>query len=227
MSAKAQARRRMVIGKLLENPSISIYRAMREVGYAHNTAIAPTKNLGKSFTDLLEQHLSDEKLTSVHEQLLNSKRIEHMTFPMGPRTNAEKDTYQDDGIKVLLDADSQGMLDAMDATEAAEATGELMSDEEIVEMIKDIGGTVRRIVHGRTARHVYFWAANDKSRTDALKLAYDVKGKLKPKDDSGNTGATYNTFIQQNNIDPNTPTNRELVDATVKVLMDMTKRKQS
>lgn len=37
------------------------------------------------------------------------------------------------------------------------------------------------------------------------------------------TGDTYNTFVQQNNLDPNTPDNKVLVDKMVEVLMEQTK----
>lgn len=100
-----------------------------------------------------------------------------------------------------------------------------MSDEEITELIESVGGTVRKFKHGETAVHCWFWAPNTKARTDALKLAYDVKGKLKPTGDPGAAGSTYLTYIQQNNINPNAPSAQELVQASLDVLMAQTKRK--
>src|SRR3990167_49114 len=38
------------------------------------------------------------------------------------------------------------------------------------------------------------------------------------------TGTTYNTFIQQNNLNPNAPGAKEIVDATLVTLMSKTKR---
>lgn len=37
-------------------------------------------------------------------------------------------------------------------------------------------------------------------------------------------GATYNTFIQQNNLNPNAPENSNIVDSTLDMLMEQTKR---
>lgn len=100
-----------------------------------------------------------------------------------------------------------------------------MSDEEITELIDSVGGTVRKFKHGDTATHVWFWAPNTKARTDALKLAYDIKGKLGKRDGDPGTGNVYNTFVQNNTMNPNTPSAKQLVDATLDVLMAQTKRK--
>ena len=58
----------------------------------------------------------------------------------------------------------------------------------------------------------------------AVKLAYSVKGKIadgadKPK------GDTYNTFIQQNAINPNAPEAKALIDDMLTHVMEKTKRK--
>lgn len=97
-----------------------------------------------------------------------------------------------------------------------------LSDDDIKQMLAEVNSTVRRIVHGEQARHVYFWVADAKSRSDALKLAYSIKGKMTPEDRPKN-GDTYNTFLQQNNFNPNAPKARELADATLDFLMDKTK----
>ncbi len=134
----ASVKQKLVIGKLLEDPSLSIYRAMRAVGYAHTTAIAPTKNMGKGFKELLEEYLPDT---------------------------------------LLLDA--------------------------LQEDIK----------------------AKKGNRSKELDLAFKVKGKLTPNPDAPPQGNTYNTFIQQNNLNPNAPEARTLVDNTLEMLMQQTKRK--
>lgn len=128
------------MGKLLEDPSASLYSIMRNVGYAHNTAIAPGKNLisQPGFQTLLEQYLPDS---------------------------------------MLLEA-----------------------------LHHDI-------------------KAKPEKRTKELELAFRVKGRLKPDDNITPAGDTYNTFIQQNNINPNTPTARALVEASLDALMAATKRK--
>jgi hypothetical protein len=215
----AVTKQRMVIGKLVENRGISIYRAMIASGYSEAYASNPKQLMEtKSFTDLLEEHIPDSMLLDTHTALLKSKRIDNLIFPLGPRTNAEKPAWVPDKANGMSGDDVEAFVEATQ-------TGviDILSDEDLVQMVEEIGGTVRRIVHGRTARRVYFWAPNDKSRADALKLAYDVKGKLAKKD--GDTGDTYNTFIQQNNVNPNTPSSKELVQKTLDAMMDQTKRK--
>lgn len=54
-----------------------------------------------------------------------------------------------------------------------------MPDDEISELIKSVGGTVRRFKHGDTATHVWFWADNTKAIKDAVEMAYRIRGKLK------------------------------------------------
>lgn len=62
------------------------------------------------------------------------------------------------------------------------------------------------------------------NRHKELDLAFKVKGKLTPNPDAP-AGNTYNTFIQQNNLNPNTPDAKTLVDNTLEMLMNQTKRK--
>lgn len=57
-----------------------------------------------------------------------------------------------------------------------------------------------------------------------LETAVKVKGYSTEKPPAGDI---YNTFIQQNNINPNTPEAKELVDNTLDYLMEQTKWKTS
>ncbi len=176
----------------------NVTKAMVDAGYSVATANTPQKlTESKGFQALLDEKLADDKLVEVHDQLLKSKRLDHMVFPLYKEPD-EKD---------------EGPYESMSLT-----------DDEVIELLSDIGGTVRKIVHGQQARHVYFWVANDKSRQDALKLAYDLKGKLAKKE-APDGGDTYNTFVQNNTINPNAPTARVLVDDTLATLMNRTKRK--
>lgn len=210
-------RHQLVIGELIENGRNG--RSMGEIlvsaGYSPNTAKVPSKvtqSLG--FMELIEEALPDNDLLEVHNGLLHSMKLDHMVFPLGPEGED--------------DANFSGAHPNMSITEeAAERTS--LTDEEIKQLIADVGGRVRRIVHGDTARHVYFWAPNPAARQAALKLAYDVKGYTAKKDPDaeGTGGNTYNTFIQQNNLNPNAPEAKQLVEASLDTLMEMTKVKAS
>lgn len=136
----AAMRHRMVIGRLLVDPSESLYKAMRAVGYAHNTAIAPGKNLVSQpgFQQMLEEYLPDSMLlNALHEDIENKPG----------------------------------------------------------------------------------------KRSKEIELAFKVKGKLQLQEQPPASN-TYNTFIQQNNINPNTPDARALVDNTLDMLMSQTKRNE-
>lgn len=176
-------RQRETLRYFIEGGKKSWSAAMIKAGYSEATAVVPGKvTKSRGFQQLIDEVLSDDKLTEVHDSLLKAKSIDHLVFPLA------------------------------------------MSDEEITELVESVGGTVRKFKHGETATHVWFWAANTKARQDALKLAYDVRGKL-GKRDTPSEGDTYNTFIQQNNINPNTPSARELVESSLDMLMQQTKRK--
>lgn len=198
------------------NTPQTLKAVLLEAGYSPNTAHTPSKVIqSRGFQELLEEVMPDNELTTVHLSLLRSTKLDHMTFPLGPKgeddinfsgANPEQNPIEVAGVHV-------------------ERT--TLTDEEIKALIAEVGGTVRRIVHGETARHVYFWAPNDKARQDALKLAYDLKGRLGSKGDPGAIGNTYNTYIQQNNIDPNGRSAKNIVETTLASLMEGTKRKAS
>ena len=57
---------------------------------------------------------------------------------------------------------------------------EALPDDEIRELLASVNCKVRRIVHGETARHVYFWASDNKARLTALDMGYKLKGSYAP-----------------------------------------------
>jgi len=145
----------------------NVSQAMSTVGYAETTVHNPS-NLTESdgWKKLVDEYLSDEKLSEVHAGLLASTRLDHMVFPLGPKDDGEvgiqEDDLDEDGIHVAVHERMK------------------LSDEDIKEMLAEVNCKVRRIVHGETARHVYFWAADNKARKEALDMAYKLKGKYAP-----------------------------------------------
>lgn len=55
-----------------------------------------------------------------------------------------------------------------------------LMDADIVGMLAEVNCTVRKVIHSETARHVYFWASDNKAVKDALDMAYKVKGNYAP-----------------------------------------------
>jgi hypothetical protein len=214
-------RQEFVVGKLLENKGNGIYQPMGaimlEAGYPPATARNPQQlTRSKTFQELLEDAMPDVDLAKIHKSLLRSNKLDHMVFPLGPKG-------EDDANFSGARPDGKPEENAIEKA-GIHVERTTLTDGEIKGLIAEVGGTVRRIVHGETARHVYFWAPNDKARHDALKLAYDLKGKLNLKEPPL-AGDTYNTFIQQNNFDPNSSKAQDLVKNTLVGLMDGTKRK--
>lgn len=53
-------------------------------------------------------------------------------------------------------------------------------DADIYDLLESVGCTPKKIVHGVQGTHVWFWAPDNKSRKDALELAYKIRGKMSP-----------------------------------------------
>jgi hypothetical protein len=207
----------LVIGQLVENGGTGgkpWREIMANAGYSPSVQENPAKvTQALGFLEMLEEALPDAELHEVHKGLLLSKKLDHMTFPLGPRD-------EDDPNFSGSTPNSDNAIEK--AGMHVERT--TLTDGEIKDLIASVGGTVRRVVHGDTARHVYFWAPNATARQAALKLAYELKGHIgKSREDGSGVGSTYNTFIQQNNFDPNTPDAKKLVETTLDSLMEQTR----
>lgn len=126
-----------VAGKLVENPSMGVSTALREVGASEHAIHNPQViTQSKEWAEILDEYLPRAELGEVHRGLLRASRIDHLVF-----------------------------------TRDGEPT-----DEEIIVMLKDINCMVRKIVHGEQARHVYFFAPDNRARKDALEMAYKLRG---------------------------------------------------
>jgi hypothetical protein len=53
-----------------------------------------------------------------------------------------------------------------------------IKDEDVYTLLESVGCTPKKIVHGIQGTHVWFWAADNRSRKDALELAYKIRGKM-------------------------------------------------
>lgn len=60
-----------------------------------------------------------------------------------------------------------------------------MEEKDIKTLLNSVGSKPKKIVHGETAIHVWYWAPDQKARANAVDLAYKVKGKLKLKVEHG------------------------------------------
>lgn len=174
---------RKVLDNLSENGG-NLSKAIRDTGlYSQSVADSPGKITdSKTWKELVEERLSDEKLSDAHAALLKSASLDHMTFALGPRTLSDKQDWID-----------KKRIEAFAAGKDPNSVGtDILCDDDIKEMLLEVNCTVRRIVHRESGRDVYFWSPDNRARKDALELAYKIKGKINPEPGGDNRGNTYN-----------------------------------
>lgn len=170
-----------VLDLMVENGG-NVSKAIRDSGlYSPSQAKHPEKiTESKTWNEIIEDVLPDEMLTEKHKELLTATRIDHLVFPLGPK---DADDPNFSGGKKRAEAEMP--------EEHKERT--TLTDKEIIEMLAEVNCKVRRIVHGETARHVYFWSNDNKARKEALDMAYKLKGRYGD-DASPNRGGHGNTY---------------------------------
>lgn len=130
----------------------SMEEAMLAVGYSASYAKSSTHlKETDSWKQVVNVVLSDEKLGQVHNGLLNATRLDHSIFP----------PYNEGGKKKKKINDE-------------------LTDDLIIELLASVNCTVKKIIHGEQARHVYFWSADNRARKDGLEMAYKIKNKFAP-----------------------------------------------
>lgn len=193
----ATRRQELVVGKILEytrkGQPYTLGAVLVESGYSPETAKAPT-------------------------QVTESKGFLELLEERMP-----DDLLQETHLGLLKTTKIEHMVFVTEEGSTDPKTGEKLTDNDIKAMLEEVNCKVKRIVHSETARHVYYWVADARARADALKLAYDVKGKL-GKNNNSPSGNQFNTFIQNNNVNPNSQRAKELAENTIKILMEQTKR---
>lgn len=143
-------------------------QAMIAAGFSPATAKTPSKlTSSKAFQELANEFLPDDLLLGRHQRLLNAHRLDHMVFPLGPKTRDLKKPAK------KLTAAQQILQEQEDKLHTS------LTDKEIIKMLADLGCSVRRIVHGEQGRHVYFWSPDNKAQHAAIDLGYRVRGKMK------------------------------------------------
>lgn len=132
----------------------------------------------------LRDSFPDDLLRTVHTSLLKASHLENMSFPPGPRTNADKRGWIDKRNKVKRIDEELNIVDdpddeAEDIVSESEEDSEieLMSDQDIIEMISEMNCVVKRIVHRWGGRDVYYFAADNTARDKALDKAYKIRGE--------------------------------------------------
>lgn len=166
--------------------------ALRAAGYSEAVVHTPSKVFDSpAVRAILEENgISEVAVAKVLQRKLKSRRLDHMVFPLY-NEDIDGSGGDEDGDAQELDDLPEPQDDLEQALEALAMRGhdgdfivergKAMSDKQIVEMLEEQGCRVRRIQHGRTARHVYFWVDNDKSQLEALDMVFNLLGSYAPK----------------------------------------------
>jgi len=143
--------------KMVERGS-TMKEVMVGAGYSEKTAIAPTKlTKSKGWKELMDKFLPEKELGKKHRELLNAGVIQHYTFPARiiQKKNKETGEIEKDG------------------------NPEDISDSEIKKIVESVKGCkliyikIDSYLGGKTA---YYQAPDNKSRKDALDMAYKLRG---------------------------------------------------
>lgn len=158
------------------NASKAVRKAFPEIkdpGYQRVKAhrLITDDNIVKAVEEVkitLAERFLDEEVAAVHKELMTSRKLDHMIFPMGPKEDDKQPELNvSKEIKTVVDAQIE-----MERTQ--------LTDKDIEQLLTDANCVLRKIVHGRTARHVYFWAPDNMARDKAVDKVYKLKGAYAP-----------------------------------------------
>lgn len=97
---------KLVLDKIGENGG-NVAQALREVGYSEKIVDNPQRVLeSKTFLEVLEDSLPDEKLSKAHEELLEQKRIEYFVFPKKMEDEEIKGHVESAGLRLIVTRES-------------------------------------------------------------------------------------------------------------------------
>ncbi len=149
------------------------FKDIKDPGYQRIKAhrLITDDNIVKAVDEVkqsIADRINDDDLVDTHKQLLNSRRLDHMVFPLGPKD--EKNEPQ-----ANLAPEIKTIMEAQQELERTHLT-----DEDITQLINEANCVLRKIVHGTNARHVYFWAPDNIARDKALDKGYKLKGVYAP-----------------------------------------------
>ena len=85
------SRRIQAVKNMVATGGKDLGKAMRDAGIPAATAKNPHKIMkSKTWNQIMEEFIPDDVLANAHKRLLNSHRLDHMTFPPLPKSKKEK-----------------------------------------------------------------------------------------------------------------------------------------
>lgn len=146
----------------------SLGKVLLDAGYSEEMSKTPSVVMGsETFQALLDKYLPDNSLARTHKRLLETRKLEHMVFPLGPEG--------EDDINLSGASPNKGNVIEESGVKVERTT---LTDKEIKTMLADVNCAVKKIVHGDSARHVYYWTHDANAQKAALELAYKMKGLM-------------------------------------------------
>ncbi|MBW8034714.1 MAG: hypothetical protein FVQ79_03430 [Planctomycetes bacterium] len=149
------------VHNLLENRGITKGEALEKANYSDSIIKNPHQVFNNPVVQeyvlklMKEMGLHPKKAIGKLKRRMNSRRLDHMTFPPFREKRKEEEN-------------------------TGEHRGEQLTDDDIRLMLTEVNCVVRRIVHGDMARHVYFWTENDKAQLIALEQVWKLLGMYAP-----------------------------------------------
>lgn len=163
-NAKRAVHARVVVAKLAENPNLSFRQAAVAAGLPQSVADRPSLITSTpEFAKLLDEYLPQGEILAAHRGLLKAAQIDHMIFADGPRNES--------GCDVFI-AERNAKYEG----ENPYTRDDVLTDDDIREMLADKNCTVRKISRTEQSRHVYFFSPDNRARKDALDMAYKLRG---------------------------------------------------
>lgn len=152
--------------------------------------VIAAENLAKPrIIEALADAFPDELLKKKHWELLDSSRLDNMTFPYGPRNEKdwlekkkkaqemlEQMDEEDEEVEPEERRDSFKRSKIREDLEKLIAEVECLTDEDIYEMLESVNCTVKKIVRIFGERRVFFWSPDNLARDKALDKAYKIRG---------------------------------------------------
>jgi len=169
----AKSRTQKVVEEMVENGGKnggSVSATMRAYGFSPKYAHNPQKFTStKKFQELLAERVSDDLMTQTHNDLLLAGEIQHYIFPK-----------LQDKVEVVEEQEPQpngGSLKRKKKKATTKIEKQELTNEEIKLIVESVPGCrliyVRRDFMGAWA---FYEAPDNKSRKDAMDLAYKLKG---------------------------------------------------
>lgn len=136
-------------------------QVIKEMGYGKGAMSDPQRVFSRSILEVLDRAgITELTATETVKKNLKSHRLEHFTFPP---YNAEV-----------------SKIDNGQGYRTTQKKGEQLTDQEIIEMLASVNCTVKKIVQGDMARHVYFWSPDSKTQLAAADMIFKLMGSYAP-----------------------------------------------